>query len=130
MFIRSRKSGFTLLELLVVVIVVGILAAVALPKFSGMFAKARSAEGLNTVGAIMTAEYVHFQEFNNFTTDGTELLVDIPADGDTLFNYTFASADSTASVSITASGIDQADSVTILGTIYEGGTREITTSID
>jgi len=113
----------------VVVIVVGILAAVALPKFSGMFKKARSAEGLNTVGAIMTAEYVHFQEHNTFTTTTGDLLVDIPANGTTLFNYTVPTG-TAAIATVVASGQGNADGVLITGTIYAGGTRTLTTTIN
>ena len=76
---RSRqKSGFTLLELLVVVIIIGILATIALPQFSRFVDGTREAEAVTVLGAVLTGEYANFQQNNTFTTDPNLLLVDIP----------------------------------------------------
>jgi prepilin-type N-terminal cleavage/methylation domain-containing protein len=45
-------SGFTLLELLVVIIIVGVLAGVALPSLFRNIERARAAEAVNTIGII------------------------------------------------------------------------------
>ena len=123
---RSKSSGFTLLELLVVVIVVGILAAVALPQFGGLINRARAAEGENTAGAILTAEFVYFQEFQTFTTTTPDLLVDVPVDGITLFNYGVA-ANGAVSSTVTATGQGQAAGIVVTATILANGTRQIDT---
>jgi prepilin-type N-terminal cleavage/methylation domain-containing protein len=48
----NRKSGFTLLEVLVVIIIVGVLAAVAMPTLFRNIKRAEAAEALTTIGMI------------------------------------------------------------------------------
>ncbi|MBI3318341.1 MAG: prepilin-type N-terminal cleavage/methylation domain-containing protein [Candidatus Omnitrophica bacterium] len=100
---RIGNHGFTLLELLVVVIIIGVLASVAIPQFGRAIERARIAEANNILGAIATAEALYYQEQNGtaYTSSAGELLVDIPADASTLhfFTYSPSSAGQTPSPS-------------------------------
>ena len=60
------KKGFTLVELVIVIIIVGILSIVAVPIYKGYTDRAKETEGKALLGSINTAEKVYFAEMNYF----------------------------------------------------------------
>lgn len=64
----NKRNAFTLIELMVVVIVIGILAAVAIPMMRGRIDSAKWSEGKAMMGTIARALRAHVSEKgNNFT---------------------------------------------------------------
>ena len=65
--IRNRK-GFTLVELMIVVAIIGILAAIAIPNFLKFQAKSKQSEAKTNLKGIYTAETGYFGENNTFNS--------------------------------------------------------------
>jgi type IV pilus assembly protein PilA len=57
----NNKKGFTLIELMIVVAIIGVLAAVAIPAYNGYIKKSRMTELANSMGAVGNAALEYFQ---------------------------------------------------------------------
>ena len=67
---KKGKKGFTLIELMIVVAIIGILAAIAIPNFLRFQAKSKQSEAKTNLGGIFTAEVSYFSEFNSYANLG------------------------------------------------------------
>ena len=65
----TKQSGFTLIELMIVVAIIGVLSAVAIPQYQNYVARAQVAEGFSLVasGKMTVAEY--YNETGTFPAD-------------------------------------------------------------
>jgi type IV pilus assembly protein PilA len=61
------KKGFTLIELMIVVAIIGILAAIAIPNFLKFQAKSKMSEAKTNLGAIYTGQLAYFGEQNKYS---------------------------------------------------------------
>lgn len=63
----KSKKGFSLVELMVVVAIIGILAVIGIPQYQKFMAKARQAEAKTHLNAIFQGEASFFTEYNTYT---------------------------------------------------------------
>jgi type IV pilus assembly protein PilA len=69
-FLKSlrRQEGFTLVELMVVVAIIGLLSAVAIPNFQKYQARSKTSEAKLQLAAVYTAEQSFYSDYNVYHT--------------------------------------------------------------
>ena len=70
MFTRNEK-GFTLIELMIVIAIIGILAAIAIPQFNAYRARSYNAGALSDLRNIQTAMEAYYVDFQHYPKDIT-----------------------------------------------------------
>ena len=72
------KKGFTLLELIVVIIIIGILATLGFTQYTKIVEKARTAEAKVALGQIRSAQFAYLLEYSAYGAAIANLVVDAP----------------------------------------------------
>jgi len=71
--LNSRLKAFTLMELLIVLVIIGILILVALPNLMPLISKAKSTEAELQLGHVYTLEKTYFYTHSKYSTSLTEI---------------------------------------------------------
>ena len=93
---RKNQWGFTLIELMIVVAIIGILAAIAIPMYLDYTTRSQIAEGLNVAGGAKSAVTEYYQDRGAFPTNNAEAGLDAP--GNIIGKYV-------VSISVDSSGV-------------------------
>lgn len=96
---KRVQSGFTLIELMIVVAIIGILASMAISAYQTYSIRAQIAEGLNLAGPLKNAVATYTVDRGGFPVDNADAAVEIP----TAYsgNYVVSVAVADAVISIT-----------------------------
>ena len=119
-FHRSQK-GFTLIELMIVVVIIGILAALAIPRFMRATTKSKQSEAKQVLKQIYAMERAYRQEFDTYWGDGVSAAADANPDNfarigvdimsTARYTYSLVAAANTFTATATSGILDDDDAV-------------------
>lgn len=87
--LAMRKHSFTLIELLIVIIIIGILAALAVPQYEKHLEKARGTEAMQNVRALADSIWMYYIEKGEFPMNLADIDVSVPNTTSKYFEYNY-----------------------------------------
>ena|SRR3989338_9803259 len=98
------KKGFTLLEIVVVLIIIGIIATLGLTQYTKVVEKGRTAEAKSNLGTLRTLAIAQYQEYGNYNLSLANYNLPITCNTEYYYNYSLNNTSGTGSASRCISG--------------------------
>jgi type IV pilus assembly protein PilA len=76
----TNQKGFTLIELMIIVAIIGILAAIAIPNFMNYQCKAKQSEAKSNLGTIRTMQEAYYAEYDTYADDTGKIGFEVRGD--------------------------------------------------
>ena len=135
---KQMQQGFTLIELMIVVAIIGILAAIAIPAYQDYTVRAKVTELVNMAGAAKTQLYEEYAANGVMPAAGSGVVTDLLATfdgsdfaGTTATTYAVSGANNeVGTVTVTAEGLVADANGDTLIFVYTGGTSGLTMTCD
>ena len=89
-----KIKGFTLIELMIVVAIIGIMAAIAIPNFISYMCKSKQSEAKTNLGAISTSQEAYAAETNSYSSSFST--IGFVTKGSPRYTYVIDTANTTA----------------------------------
>ncbi len=121
---RELRRGFSLLEVMIVVVIIGILATLSYPSLEAYLQRAKQTEGKVSLSAIYTAQKIYFATNQTYADTLSKLDVQLESGGSARYAITLT-GDST-SFTATASGNLDDDAALDIWTIDQNKTLQNT----
>ena len=112
-----NKSGFTLIEMLIIVLIIAVLSSIALPKYTRTVERARATEAFGNIQQVDDAVYAFYTERQTCPTKFSQLSITLPVTSDlsntvTIKNFTYTLGGSAVEIPDTACNTTLATRVT------------------
>jgi len=133
--IHKSNKGFTLIELMIVVVIIGILAALAIPRFMRSTTKAKQSEAKQLLKQIYTMQHSYRQEFDAYCLNGItasaaapNTFAQIGVEIQTTARYTYVMVSAANTFTCTATANLDDDAANDVWTINQAGTLTCTSN--
>lgn len=103
---KNTQQGFTLIELMIVVAIIGILAAVAIPAYTDYTARAKVTEAVGALAAAKTSVSEYYTSMGEMPADATAAGINDGPIGDYVAGITYTTEDNTGTLAVELQGIN------------------------
>lgn len=107
----NHSKGFTLIELLVTVVIVGILAAVAIPSYQSYIIKSKRAAAQSFMSQVQNQQQQYLLDARSYAPDLDTLGISVPNDVVNLYSFSIDTVNAPPGFTITATPISGSSQV-------------------